>query len=201
MDYDFMDAGQKTRLWCLQAAIEAPYGKLGAYRDLTGAIINRADRFHDYVLRGKPPVTEATPAHVHGDDGKRGGRPWPDTDAAAPAPDASAGDAQVTDRRPPLTEKTRSLISEGVDKLTPLIECLYVMGGRIEQTDIGDGVTMFTIITPHDGLMPPSADFARMAAQVEMVLTVLHEVGCRLNVHSLVPGLPPTVHWTMPAGF
>ncbi|BCZ75950.1 hypothetical protein CFR73_12845 [Novacetimonas maltaceti] len=200
MDYDFMDAGQKTRLWCLQAAIEAPYGKVSAYYDLTGSIIDRADRFHEYVLRGKPPVAEAPPAHVHDDEDKQGGRPRPDADAAS-APDASAGDAQAESDCPAMPEDKRATIAKSVQAITPVLKMLHFVGGSVEATDTGTRVPRICVILPRNGMRHISAEEKSCFAQIEMALTILWVVGCRCHVETGVAGSLPTVHWTMPAGF
>lgn len=218
MDYDFMDAGQKTRLWCLQAAIEAPYGKVSAYRDLTGSIISRADRFHEYVLRGNPPVTEAipvcgldagpgtpdseqaSPAHVHDGEDKQGGRPRPEADAAS-APDASVGDTQAESDRPAMPEDKRATITKSVQAITPVLKMLHFVGGSVEVTDTGTRVPRICVILPRNGMRHISAEEKSCFAQIEMALTILWVVGCRCHVETGVAGSLPTVHWTMPAGF
>lgn len=193
MNYDFMDAGQKTRLWCLQAAIEGPYGKINSYRDLTGSIISRADRFHEYVLHGKPPVTEATPAHIHDGDDKQ-------VDAAS-APATPVGDEQAESDLPAMSESDRALITRSVETINPLLTVLYTAGGHVELTAIDGGRTKVIVVPPPVGMRHIDSAEKDTIWLIRFMIISLHAMGCRLHIDPPLHGVGPAFHWTMPANF
>ncbi|MBY4640756.1 hypothetical protein K6L44_12335 [Gluconacetobacter entanii] len=192
---------EELRAYCLDRALSMPASD--RRMEGPGGVIELAERFCTYIKSGTPscPDSEqASPAHVHDDDDKRGGRPRPEADAAS-APDASAGDAQAESDRPSMPEDKRAAIAKSVEAITPVLKMLYFVGGCVEVTDTGTRVPRFCVILPRNGMRHISAEEKSCFAQIEMALTILWAVGCRCHVQTGVAGSIPTVHWTMPAGF